>query len=132
MVSALFHDVGYVYKDKDHEIKSVEIAKEFLSSKGIEKKQIDKVANFILATKVPQNPKDKISEVLCDADLMHFETGEYFEKVELLRREWKNTGLHVSNKTRFDLNSIVFFKTHSYHTDYGKNVLGLIRKKRWS
>jgi len=129
MVSALFHDVGHVYQDTDHIIKSVEIAKEFLSSKGIEKEQIDKVANCIYATKVPQNPKDKISEVLCDADLMHFATGEYFEKVELLRREWKNTGLHDFNKTRFYLNSIEFFKTHSYHTDYGKNVLAANKEK---
>jgi predicted metal-dependent HD superfamily phosphohydrolase len=128
-ISALFHDTGYAFNETDHEGKSVEIVTEFLKSRGIEKKQIDKITNCILATKIPQNPKDKISEVLCDADLMHFASDDYFKKVELLRQEWKNLGLHEFNKTRFDLNSIDFFNKHSYHTDYGKNMLAINKEK---
>ena len=118
-----------LFRSVEHENKSVEIAHEFLITKEIEKEQVDKIASCIMATKIPQNPKDKISKVLCDADLMHFATGEYFEKVELLRQEWKNTGLHNYNKTRFDLNSIDFFKEHIYHTEYGKTVLTKNKEK---
>ncbi|MBN2773005.1 MAG: HD domain-containing protein, partial [Prolixibacteraceae bacterium] len=128
-LSALFHDVGYVFQDIDHESKSAETAREFLSSKGIDEDQIKKVEGCILATKVPQNPQDEISKVLCDADLMHFATGEYFEKAEKLRKEWKRTGLYDFNKKDFNLNSIGFFKKHHYHTEYGKTVLEENKKK---
>ncbi len=128
-ISAIFHDVGYAYQAEGHENKSVEVAREYLESKGIEKEQIDKIADCILSTKVPQSPKDKISKVLCDADLMHLATGDYFDKVKLLRKEWKNTGCHSFNKTGFDLNSINFFNTHTFHTEYGKKVLTANKEK---
>jgi len=89
----------------------------------VDEKEVAAVRTAILATKVPQRPQDKISEVLCDADLMHLTSEDYFEQMEKLRMEWKLTGRNDLNEYQFHLNSINFFKDHHYHSEYGRTVL---------
>jgi len=124
ILSALFHDVGFIDVYEGHEYKSVEYAKKFLHKKNIDEEQINKISNAILATKVPQNPKDFISEILCDADLMNLSNeDDYLDDAELLRTEWKNSGLGQYTKSEFFKISLEFFNNHHYHTNYGKTVL---------
>jgi uncharacterized protein len=122
-VSALFHDVGYITTNEDHETESAFIAGELLRANLIDDHYIEQVQNAILATKVPQQPKDKISEVLCDADLLHLSSDDYFEQMELLRLEWQITGRYFFTEYEFHLHSIKFFGNHHYHSLYGKTVL---------
>jgi len=126
---ALFHDVGYIKMYKGHELESVAIAKEFLLEQGISEPEINRVTTAILATKVPQNPKDNLSKILCDADLMHLTYDNYFEQIELMRQEWKSMNIASLNPKDFHINSINFFKSHHYHSEYGKNVLKQKKEK---
>jgi uncharacterized protein len=123
IVSALFHDLGYIRTYDNHEAASSAFAGEFLRLNRVGEPVIETVGNAILATKVPQYPKDRISEVLCDADLMHLTSEDYFEQMELLRLEWQKTGRYNLTEYQFHLNSIDFFNHHHYHTDYGKTIL---------
>ncbi len=123
LISAYFHDTGYVFSDDNHEKESSFIAVEFLRNRGAGEEIIGIVSNAILATQVPQKPKDKISDILCDADLIHLAGDDYFEQMELLRLEWQVTGRHFFDEYQFHMNSIEFFNNHQYHTEYGKNVL---------
>jgi HD superfamily phosphodiesterase len=122
-ISAIFHDTGYINNHKDHEKLSAEIAGEFLKSKEIEPSIINQIQGAIAATEVPQHPKDKISKALCDADLMHLSGEDYFEQMELLRKEWKLTGRDDLSQEEFHEQSVMFFNNHHYHTEYGKKVL---------
>ncbi len=122
-LSALFHDVGYILTDEDHESESSFIANEFLRANLVDKEQISLIQNAIRATKVPQQPNDRISEVLCDADLLHLAGDDYFEQMELLRLEWQITGKNFMTEHEFHLNSIDFFNKHQYHSEYGKTLL---------
>jgi len=134
---ALFHDSGYIKSAEHHEAESSAIAREFLEANQIDEQDIRAVSNSILATRVPQKPGDKISGILCDADLMHLTSEDYFEQMELLRLEWQKTGRYNLTVQQFHLNSIDFFSRHRYHSDYGKEVmeaqkartLGLIRAR---
>ena len=58
MTAAAFHDVGYVIRQDghNHEVASVNIAREVLPSYGFTAQQIDIIASMIMATKVPQQP----------------------------------------------------------------------------
>ena len=47
----------------------MEYAQKFLPEYGYSKIQIEKISQLILATKVPQNPKNKLEKIICDADL---------------------------------------------------------------
>ena len=61
---AWFHDVGYTIDPGNHEQESVKIATEFLISKGIDESIINQVENCILATRIPQQPKDLLSQIV--------------------------------------------------------------------
>ncbi len=122
-ISALFHDTGYIESNEFHENESSLIALDFLSARQVVARDRKQVLHAIMATKVPQMPVDLVSEVLCDADLMHLTSDDYFEQMELLRLEWKLTGRYDLTEYQFHLNSIEFFKAHQYHSPYGKSVM---------
>ena len=122
-ICALFHDVGYVDAYNDHERFSAERARTYLYSKKIDPEIIDQVEKAILSTKTPQNPKDQISRILCDADLMNLTFDDYFEQLDLMRKEWEKVGKAKLNSHEFHLSSLEFFQSHEYHSKYGKKVL---------
>lgn len=122
-VSALFHDVGYIRTYNGHEMESALIAQNFLLHENIDESVIQIITAAILATKVPQSPKDKLSEILCDADLMHLTYENYFDQIEFMRLEWDFMGIAKMNKNEFNLNSVIFFNSHHYFSDYGKKIL---------
>ena len=122
-ICALFHDVGYVDAYDDHELFSAERARTYLYSKKIDPEIIDQVEKAILSTKTPQNPKDQISRILCDADLMNLTFDDYFEQLDLMRKEWEKVGKAKLNSHEFHISSLEFFQSHEYHSKYGKKVL---------
>ena len=128
-ICALFHDVGYVDAYDDHEISSAERAISYLTSKNIDQSIIHQVEEAILSTKTPQNPKDKISRILCDADLMNLTFDDYFEQIDLMRKEWAKVGKAKLDSNQFHLKSLEFFRTHQYHSEYGKKILQPMKEK---
>ena len=122
-VSALFHDVGYVDAYDEHEIRSAERAVIYLKSEQIDQEIISQVKDAILSTKTPQHPKDQISRILCDADLMNLTFDDYFEQIDLMRMEWDEVGKAKLDRNQFYIKSLEFFQSHQYHSIYGKKVL---------
>jgi len=88
LIAAWFHDTGYYKGMEDHEAMSKDVAEKFLKQEGVEESKIAAVGGCILATKIPQTPKNIMEEVLCDADLYHVSTRDFFTKSELLRKEF--------------------------------------------
>jgi predicted metal-dependent HD superfamily phosphohydrolase len=122
-VAALFHDVGYVDSYQDHEKYSAEKARSFLKARHVDEKTIRQIEKAILATKTPQNPQDKLSRILCDADLMNLTFDEYFEHLDLMRKEWEQVGKTKIDRQKFYISTLEFFRSHEYHSRYGKNIL---------
>lgn len=123
-ISALFHDVGYIDVYEGHEEKSAMYATEFLRSRHVDDSSVKQVVDAILSTHYPQKPKDRISEILCDADLMYLaDQSKYFEEAELLRQEWSNVGKTNMGDHEFYLASLDFFNSHDFHSEYGKQHL---------
>lgn len=122
-ISALFHDIGYISTYEGHEHKSADYARDYLSSRHIDKSSIKIIVDAIMSTKVPQLPENILDKILCDADLAQLTFENYFENMEFLRLEWINMGIVSFNEKEFHMNSIKFFNSHSYHTEYGRLVL---------
>lgn len=122
-ISALFHDVGYVNSYDQHVEEGIKIASEFLIQHNIDQQTINHISETILATKMPQSPKDKVAEVLCDADIMYVASDNCYEQFEMMYEETRIRTIGFNNRAIFDLDSIRFFTSHTYFTDYGKNVL---------
>ena len=93
VIAAWLHDVGYENGSKNHEQASAQKAKELLESLGATQRKITDVTEAILATRMPQDPKTIVSQVLCDADLFHLSTDSCLEKSGMLRDEWKALGV---------------------------------------
>jgi predicted metal-dependent HD superfamily phosphohydrolase len=122
-VSALFHDTGFIKSVENHVEDSIEIASRFLKTHQIEQASIDKIGEIILATKMPQNPKDLVAQVLCDADLMYIAEDNCYEHMEAMYEESLISHSEFSNRNLFDLETIRFFSNHTYFTEYGQEVL---------
>jgi HD superfamily phosphodiesterase len=122
-ISAWFHDAGYTISLENHEEEGARLATEFLSLKKVNKNIINQVCNTIRSTAIPQNPKDHISQVLCDADMRHLAEDNYIEIIDNLRKEWINLTGKKLRKRKFHKMSVKFFKKHHYHTDFAKKEL---------
>lgn len=118
LLAAWFHDVGNIKGYKNHEAESKKIATEFLINKNFNKESIAQVEALIDATKMPQQPKNKLEEIICDADLVHLGKKDYKEKSELLKLEWDLLGF--KNVSEFDwcCENENFLTSHSFFTNY--------------
>jgi len=122
IIAAWFHDTGYYLGCENHELASSQIAQEFLSEQDQSKDFIDAVSKCILSTKVPQNPQTILENIICDADLFHLATEKFFEKSELLWKEFSYTNENMTPESWLN-QSKQFVETHQYHTEYGKEML---------
>ncbi len=77
-IAALFHDTGYIFTHSGHELYSCKIARIILFSHGYAENDIQQICVLIMATKIPQNPFDKLAMVLCDADLDYLGRDDFF------------------------------------------------------
>jgi len=130
-VCAWFHDVGFVVEPENHEDEGARLAEDFLTSLGVEEEIIDQIKNCILATRIPQQPKDLIAQVLCDADLMHLADENYFDLIDSMRREWINLTGEKFGKRKFHKTSERFFQKHNYHTEYAKKEIQPKKEKNF-
>ncbi len=122
-ICACFHEIGFAVNPDNREEISARIAADFLKEKHLDQELIETVKQCILSTKVPQNPQDKYSKVLCDADLMHLTEKDYFERIKKMRKEQSLLSQKEIGKEEFYKKSIDFFQKHHYHTRFGKEFL---------
>jgi uncharacterized protein len=123
LVAAWFHDTGFTKQSFEHETEGALIASQFLQSKKVDNQELDVVVQCILATKVPQQPKNKFEQILCDADLFYLGEKDMIERSDLLRREWATTlNKFYTDEEWYKLN-VQFLMTHTFHTQYCRNHL---------
>ncbi|MCF8231413.1 MAG: DUF5706 domain-containing protein [Bacteroidales bacterium] len=123
LLAAWFHDSGFARDKFNHEVHSVEIAREFLKDYLSEEK-INAIAEAILSTRLPQYPQNQIARILCDADTYHLSLEEEFLiQSEKLKNEWRNAyNMEVEDRTFWDQTAF-FINLHQYFTNYGKTIL---------
>jgi len=123
IIAAWFHDSFYINSPKNHESESANIAESFLIEHNYPKEKIDLVRGCILATKIPQSPKNILEEILCDADLFHVGCENFFLRNELYKKEIKNQFNSKISDKEFIQNSISFFSAHKFLSNYAKEFL---------
>jgi len=119
-LAAWFHDLGYSETIQNHEQVSAQIAMDFLSRHHYDEEKILKVSGCILATKMPQSPKNLMEKSICDADLLHLGKSDFFEKTNLLRDELEKVQGEKIKRKKWMKNNVDFIQTHDFFTDYAK------------
>lgn len=113
--AALFHDTGFLHGSKDHEEKSCEIAQEYLPNHGYTQEEIDLIKGMIMATKIPQSPKNHFEEILADADLDYLGRDDFFTIGDKLYEELAMFGI-ISNERDWNQLQERFLENHHYFT----------------
>ncbi len=127
-IAAWFHDTGHFICCNGHEDQSSIYARNFLTKELYPIEKIGKVIGCIISTKVPQNPKNKMEEIICDADLHHLGLSDLEEKGEVLRLEFEKRGVIKFTDIEWLRNSIKFISSHQFFTKCAKNKYGPQKK----
>lgn len=113
--AALFHDAGFLTTYQGHEAEGSRMVAEMLPQFGYSIAQIELIQGMIAATKIPQNPKNKLEEVICDADLDYLGRDDFEPISELLYRELLARG-SITFRVAWDRIQIDFLSKHRYRT----------------
>ncbi len=114
-IAALYHDTGFITTYKNHEKKSCGFAKRDLRFWGFKEPVIEHICELIMATKIPQSPKNKLQQIICDADLDYLGTKNFFTISKDLFEEVKAYKI-VSSKAEWEKKQLRFLATHHYFT----------------
>lgn len=117
--AAMYHDSGFLKTYIGHEKESVILAKESLPNFDYTNAEIKSISEMIMATQIPQRPKNLLSEILCDADLDYLGTTD-FERIahdfylELVAYKF------IETETEFNYLQVSFLESHKY---FRKNTI---------
>lgn len=114
--AALFHDAGMIVRYDEHEAVSVEIARKILPQFLYSPEQIDLVSDLILVTKLPQRPKTRAEEIICDADLDNLGRQDFFIHSFRLKLEWELNGILTCDLEEWFHNQVKFLEDHKFFT----------------
>ena len=120
-LAALYHDCGFMVQDHDHEEAGCKIATEKLTEYGYSEESITRVCDMIMATKIPQSPKNQLEKILCDADLDYLGRSDFFLIGDTLYEEFMTYGV-VSSFEEWNKLQVSFLESHTYCTDTSKEL----------
>ena len=116
-IAALFHDIGFIRQAKNHEEISCEICSLKLVRYDFPTHEIESICDMIMATKIPQQPKNLLERIVADADLEYLGTDQFYPISQTLYHEFKHYDPQLTIE-RFNELQINFILRHHYHTDY--------------
>jgi uncharacterized protein len=119
LAAALWHDAGYIHIYTGHEEESCRMAKEQLPSFGYTATEIKAILGMILATRTPQQPENKLEEIIADADLDYLGTDEVVVKAKRLYNELHSLNSKLTPE-EWREEEIRFLKEHRYFTSFSK------------
>ena len=114
--AALYHDAGFIDSYESNEPIGADLAKVMLPNFGYTAKQIKQVIELIEATKMPQNPKNHLEEIMCDSDLDYLGRSDFYPIAETLRQELMEFGKLEDKPLQWAEMNIGFLSSHSYFT----------------
>ncbi len=129
IVAAWFHDSGFSSgRIEAHELESIKTAENFLRTYNTASDVIAAVSSCILATQMPQNPKNGIEKIICDADLFHLGTNHFNYRTELLRQELQFYYKREIAEQEWRMQNMEFLKSHTYFTGYCQQMLEPVKQ----
>ncbi len=119
--AALFHDLGHISTYENHEQEGGKIAQKILPDFGYSQKQISKIVELILVTKIPPQPKDHLEKIMCDADLDYLGREDFVPVAYNLYRELRRMN-KISSFEEWKKIQIDFIRQHSYFTETAQKL----------
>ncbi|MCH2021056.1 MAG: HD domain-containing protein [Saprospiraceae bacterium] len=128
-IAGWFHDVGYLYTYHNHEDKGMQIAFDYLRKTELENRYIQIIISCIEATKLSIEPRNKLEEIIKDADIGFGVTNGFFKKGPLLRKEWVAKLEKKHSDLEWEKLQLNFLSEVVFYTDFAKRKLKPILEK---
>lgn len=120
-VAAAFHDSGWMVGETNHEQTSVDMARQALPAFGFAPRDMDSIADIILATRIPQSPKNTLERIIADADLDGLGSPDFLTRSNALRAEHCYFGRFWSDQEWYAI-QVRFLEDHSYFTGEARRL----------
>lgn len=121
LTAVAYHDCGFINQINDHELKGCEMVKELLPRFEYAPAEIEAICNMIMATKIPQSPKNLLEEIICDADLDYLGRADFWEIGNKLYQELSTLGV-LANEEQWNKLQQKFLSNHRYFTNSAKSL----------
>jgi len=129
-IGALYHDIGFSISNVEHEKLGCEIAEKYMLAYGFSNKDIQIVKGLIMATRIPQTPKNYLEKIICDADLDYLGRNDFYTISNQLFEELKTYSNLKNDIIIWNKTQIKFLEAHTYHTPFAKKNRQLNKKNR--
>lgn len=113
--AANYHDAGFVEQYEKNEFIGARMAAEILPKYGYTQENIDRIKELIYVTEIPHQPKNKLEEIICDADLDYLGREDFHEIADRLRKELREHG-KIDSDRLWDEIQVKFLTQHKYFT----------------
>ena len=116
-VAGLWHDTGYIHTYVNHEEAGCTLAAQYLPGFGLNTEKIERICGMIMATKIPQSPKNKFESIIADADLEYLGTEEAGRTADRFFQELQHLNPSVT-RSEWNRMQVSFLQKHRYFTDF--------------
>ena len=129
--AALFHDIGFLKTYANHEAKGCELFLEYAAMEAFTDTEKTDIQSLIMATKLPQSPKNHLEQIICDADLDYLGRDDFFTIGDNLRKEFLHYNIVADNEAweKLQLN---FLKNHQYFTESSRLLREPVKQMNFS
>jgi uncharacterized protein len=121
LTAAYYHDSGFLVKAKGHEEESCGIVRVTLPCYGYNPDEIDIICGMIMATRLPQSPKNHLEELLADADLDYLGRDDFSFIANQLFLENSYFGT-AGDIDEWNRKQVSFMEKHQYFTKTANNL----------
>jgi len=118
--AATYHDAGFIEQYDNNEPVGARLAHEILPKYGYTDEHIEKIKELIYVTEIPHSPKNKLEEIICDADLDYLGRDDFHEIADKLKRELIEHN-KIKNSRQWDEIQVSFLTSHKYFTETSIN-----------
>lgn len=114
--AALFHDAGFIKnKHAGHESEGCSLVRSTLPDFGYLPADIENICAMIMATKIPQSPRNLLEAIICDADLDYLGREDFYPIGDTLFEEMQAYHL-IHDEQAWNRLQVSFLSAHNFHT----------------
>ena len=121
LTAAWFHDLGYTETTSGHEMVGFQIAKDVLPIFGYSPSHLEVIQGCLLATILPQSPKNLLEQIMADADLDVLGRENFIQRNRDLRAEMAYLGREFDDEQWY-MEQLQFIRAHTYFTEYARSM----------
>ncbi len=119
--AGLFHDTGIIESYDNHEMLGAKLARGMLPAFNYTEKQIDRICEIILATKLPPRPSGLLEKIICDSDLDYLGRSDFMPVSNTLFEELKAQN-RMTDLNEWNKMQVKFISGHQYFTKTARSL----------